>query len=160
MRTRSRAAVLALVVVLGTAFNEAHAADGLISVKSRHTAKETLDRFENAARAKGLNVFARIDHAAAAQKIGRTLRPTELLIFGSPQAGTPLLECGQSIGIDLPLKALAWQDASGQVWLSYNDLRYLEKRHGIRECGDAAQNISRNWRAWHAMQHSRREVNQ
>jgi len=85
-------------------------------------------------------------HTAGAQKIGRALRPTELLIFGSPQAGTPLLLCSQSMGIDLPLKALAWQDDSGQVWLSYNDPLYLQSRHGIRDYGVAAQNI-RNTRA-------------
>jgi uncharacterized protein (DUF302 family) len=144
MKMRLYAAILPFVGMVAFSVSEARAADGFINVKSRHTAKETLDRFENAVRAKGLSVFARIDHAAGAQKIGRALRPTELLIFGSPQAGTPLLECAQTIGIDLPLKALAWQDASGQVWLSYNDPGYLEKRHGTRDCGDAARNISKN----------------
>ena len=117
------------------------AADGLVSVKSRYAVKETIDRCEQTVKAKGLTVFARIDHAAGAQKVGRNLRPTELLIFGSPQAGTPLLECAQSVGIDLPLKVLAWEDAAGQVWLSYNDVQYLEKRHGLRECADVAKKI-------------------
>jgi uncharacterized protein (DUF302 family) len=144
MRTHSIFALLALATTAGATAAAADAADGLINVKSQYTAKETFDRFENAAKAKGLSIFLRVDHAAGAQKIGRTLRPTELLIFGSPQAGTPLLECAQTIGIDLPLKALAWQDSSGQVWLSYNDPQALAKRHGVAQCGDTAQNISKN----------------
>jgi uncharacterized protein (DUF302 family) len=81
-----------------------------------------------------MTVFARIDHAAGAAKVGKVLRPTELLIFGSPQAGTPLMECAQTAGIDLPLKALVWQDASGQVWLSYNDVAQVAARHGAADC--------------------------
>ncbi len=110
------------------------AADGLVVVKSPHAVKETLDRFEAAAKGKGLNIFLRVDHAAGAQKIGKTLRPTELLVFGNPLGGTPLMECAQTAGIDLPLKALAWQDAAGQVWLGYNDPRFLATRHGAVEC--------------------------
>jgi len=75
-----------------------------------------------------------VDHAAGAKKIGKDLRPTELLVFGNPQGGTPLMECAQSAGIDLPLKALAWQDASGQVWLGYNDPQFLAARHGASDC--------------------------
>ncbi len=110
------------------------AADGLVAVKSPHSVKDTLDRFEAAAKGKGLNTFLRLDHAAGAQKIGKPLRPTELLVFGNPQGGTPLMECAQTAGIDLPLKALAWEDASGQVWLGYNDPRFLAARHGAGEC--------------------------
>lgn len=117
------------------------AADGLITVKSPHTVKDTVDRFEAAAKGKGLNIFLRVDHAAGAQKVGKVLRPTELLVFGNPQGGTPLMECAQSAGIDLPLKALAWQDASGQVWLAYNDPQFLVDRHGGRDCGPVAQNL-------------------
>ncbi len=111
-----------------------HAADGMIALKSPHNVKTTLDRFEAAAKERGLNVFLRVDHAAGAQKIGKTLRPTELLVFGNPQGGTPLMECAQTSGIDLPLKALAWQDAAGQVWLGYNDPAYLAKRHAAADC--------------------------
>jgi uncharacterized protein (DUF302 family) len=114
------------------------AAEGLIEVKSAHGVKETITRFEAAARERGLIIFARIDHAAGAQKVGKTLRPTELLIFGNPQGGTPLMECAQTAGIDLPLKALAWEDASGQVWLGYNDPQYLAARHGAKECAAVA----------------------
>ena len=112
----------------------AQAADGVIEVKSPHTAKETMNRFEDLAKKKGLNVFARIDHAAGAAKIGKTLRPTEVLIFGNPLGGTPFMECAQSVGIDLPLKALVWEDASGQAWLGYNDPAFLAQRHGVAQC--------------------------
>lgn len=110
------------------------AADGLVAVKSPHSVKDTLDRLELVAKGRGLNVFLRVDHAAGAQKIGKTLRPTELLVFGNPQGGTPLMECAQTAGIDLPLKALAWQDAAGQVWLGYNDPRFLAARHAAGDC--------------------------
>jgi len=110
------------------------AADGLVAVKSPHNAKATMDKFEALAKERGLNVFARIDHAAGAQRIGKTLRPTEVLIFGNPAGGTPLMECAQSAGIDLPLKALVWEDAQGQAWLGYNDPAWLAKRHEAAAC--------------------------
>lgn len=111
-----------------------NAADGLVEVKSARSAKATMDKLEELAKARGLTVFARIDHAAGAAKVGKTLRPTEVLIFGNPQGGTPFMECAQSVGIDLPLKALAWEDASGQAWLAYNDPAYLAQRHGVAGC--------------------------
>lgn len=120
----------------------AWAVDGLITLKSPHSVKETIDRLEAAAKGKGLNIFVRVDHAAGAKKIGKELRPTELLVFGNPQGGTPLMECAQSIGIELPLKALAWQDASGQVWLGYNTPQYIVKRHDGGDCA-AAGNIAK-----------------
>jgi len=107
------------------------AADGIVAVKSGLAVKETIDRLEATVREKGMTVFVRIDHAAGAAKIGKELRPTELIIFGNPQGGTPLMQCAQSVGIDLPMKALAWQDAAGQVWLGYNDPAYLAKRHEL-----------------------------
>ena len=112
----------------------ASAADGLIAVKSPHSAAITMNRLEDVVKQRGLTVFARIDHAAGAAKISKTLRPTELLIFGNPQGGTPLMECAQSAGIDLPLKALVWEDASNQVWVGYNDPAYLAQRHGAAQC--------------------------
>ena len=112
----------------------AGAADGLVEIKSPHGAKETMNRFEAIAKQRGLNVFARVDHAAGAAKFGKTLRPTEVLIFGHPQGGTPFMECAQSVGIDLPLKALVWEDASSQVWLGYNDPAFLAQRHGVAQC--------------------------
>ena len=110
------------------------AADGLVAIKSPFSAKDTMNRFEENAKQRGLNVFARIDHAAGAAKIGKTLRPTEVLIFGNPQGGTPFMECAQSVGIDLLLKALVWEDAQRQVWLGYNDPAYLAQRHGVAQC--------------------------
>ncbi|MGA8513715.1 MAG: DUF302 domain-containing protein [Burkholderiaceae bacterium] len=112
----------------------AQSADGLISVPSPHSAAQTMARLEALVKERGLNVFARIDHAAGATKVGKTLRPTELLIFGNPQGGTPLMECAQTAGIDLPLKALVWQDEAGKVMLSYNDPEFLAKRHGAASC--------------------------
>lgn len=122
------AALLAGIVTM------ANAADGLVALKSPHSAKATMDRLENVVKQRGLNVFARIDHAAGAARIGKTLRPTEVLIFGNPQGGTPFMECAQSVGIDLPLKALVWEDASAQVWLGYNDPAFLAKRHSAPDC--------------------------
>jgi len=98
-----------------------------------------MNRFEAIAKKKSLNIFARINHTAGAAKIGKTLRPTEVLIFGNPQGGTPFIECGQTVGIDLPLKVLVWEDAAGQVWLGYNDPVYLAKRHGVAECPAAGK---------------------
>lgn len=112
----------------------AHAADGLVAVKSPHSAQDTMNRLEVMVKERGLNVFARVDHAAGAMKVGKTLRPTELLIFGNPQGGTPLMECAQTAGIDLPLKALVWQDEAAQVWLGYNDPAFLGQRHGAAAC--------------------------
>jgi uncharacterized protein (DUF302 family) len=104
---------------------------GLVSLKSTFSVKETLDRLAHAVESKGLTVFCRIDHAANAVEAGLTLRPTEVLIFGNGKGGTPLMVANQTIGIDLPLKALAWEDTAGQTWLTYNDPVWLTVRHGI-----------------------------
>ena len=90
-----------------------------------------MDRLAAAVTSRGISIIARIDHAAAAAAVGMELRPTEVLIFGNPQAGTPLMQAVQTIGIDLPLKALVWQDESGAAWLAYNDPRWLAERHGV-----------------------------
>ncbi len=110
------------------------AADGFIAVKSPHGPKETMDRLEVVLKDKGMTIFARVDHAAGAAKVGKQLRPTEVLIFGNPQGGTPFMECSQTVGIDLPQKALVWTDESGQVWLGYNDPAYVASRHGVPQC--------------------------
>src|SRR5215475_8049549 len=107
------------------------AVDGLITLRSSFDPKETMTRLEAEIRARGMTVFAHVDHAAGAAAVGMTLRPTDLLIFGAAKGGTPLMQQVQSIGIDLPLKALVWQDASGTTWLSYNDPGWLAKRHGL-----------------------------
>ncbi len=131
---RAGAVLLAVVPLLGPAPAGAAQPDGLVALKSPRGATETLDRLEAIVKEKGLNVFARIDHAGGAAKIGKTLRPTAVLIFGNPQGGTPLMECAQSAGIDLPLKALVWEDASSQVWLAYNDPAWIAARHGAAQC--------------------------
>jgi len=107
------------------------AADGLISLPSNYSAAETTARLEAEIKAKGLTVFAHVDHAAGAAIVGMPLRPTDLLIFGNAKGGTPLMQSVQSIGIDLPLKALVWQDSSGKTWLSYNDPAWLAARHAL-----------------------------
>jgi len=112
----------------------AWSADGLVEVRSPYGARETMDRLEGILKQKGMTIFARVDHAAGAAKVGKKLRATELLIFGNPQGGTPLMECSQTAGIDLPLKALVRQDESGQVWLGYNDPAFLAARHGAAQC--------------------------
>jgi uncharacterized protein (DUF302 family) len=106
-------------------------ADGLIVVQSSHGPAETMARLVAEIKAKGLTVFARIDHASGAKEVGLPLRPTELLIFGNAKGGTPLMQSNQEIGLDLPLKALVWQDASNDTWISYNDPAWLAKRHGL-----------------------------
>jgi uncharacterized protein (DUF302 family) len=128
--------VLCSIIVLAfvTFGSLAAAADGMVVVKSPYSAKDTMNRLEEIVKKRGLSVFARIDHAAGAAKIGKVLRPTEILIFGNPQGGTPLMECAQSAGIDLPLKALVWEDATSQVWLGYNDPAFLAQRHGVAQC--------------------------
>jgi uncharacterized protein (DUF302 family) len=116
------------------------AADGLITIESRYGPEETMNRFEAEVRARGMTVFAHIDHAAGAAAVGLPLRPTELLIFGNAQTGTPLMQSTQTLGIDLPLKALVWQDSSGAAWLSYNGPAFLAHRHGL----DGAANTTVN----------------
>jgi uncharacterized protein (DUF302 family) len=104
---------------------------GLVSRVSPYPVTETLDRLEAVLKSKGVKIFARIDHAAEAQGAGMSLRPTQLLIFGNPKAGTPLMRANPSIGLDLPMKALAWQDAQGLVQLTWNSPEYLTGRHGL-----------------------------
>jgi uncharacterized protein (DUF302 family) len=134
----TRRSVFALSAAMCLWGVQAMAADGLTTVRSGYGPKETMDRLEADVKAKGLTVFARVDHTAGAAAVGLTLRPTELLIFGNAKGGTPLMQSVQMIGIDLPLKALVWQDASGATWLSYNDPSWLAQRHGLGHEVDAA----------------------
>jgi uncharacterized protein (DUF302 family) len=110
--------------------------NGLTTVASRFSVGETLDRLTAAITSAGLLVFARINHASNAQEVGLTLRPTELLIFGHPKGGTPLMQDKQTAGIDLPVKALVWEDEEGRVWLTYNEAGWLATRH---ELGDSSK---------------------
>jgi uncharacterized protein (DUF302 family) len=105
--------------------------EGLTSIRSSFDPKETIDRLEAEIRGQGLTIFARIDHAAGAAEVGLTLRPTELIIFGNARGGTPLIQSVQTIGIDLPLKALVWEDAASKTWISYNEPNWIAQRHGI-----------------------------
>lgn len=121
----------------------AYGDDGMVHVKSPHDVQVTTDRLENALKEKGMTVFMRLDHAQGAQKIGSELRPTQLVVFGNPKVGTALMQCSQSVGIDLPLKALIWQDKSGHVWISYNDPKFLARRHQIKGCDQVIQNVEK-----------------
>ena len=111
----------------------ANADNGLITAKSPYPVDETLDRFEAAVTNRGMMIFARIDHAEGAAKVGKELQPTVVLIFGNPAIGTLLMQSTQTAAIDLPLKLLAWEDDGGQVWIAYNDPDYLVKRHAITD---------------------------
>jgi uncharacterized protein (DUF302 family) len=105
--------------------------EGLTSIQSRFDPKETMNRLVAEINATGMTVFARIDHAAGATEVGLTLRPTELIIFGNARGGTPLMQAAQTIGIDLPLKALVWEDAAGKTWISYNEPKWIVQRHHV-----------------------------
>jgi uncharacterized protein (DUF302 family) len=105
--------------------------NGLVTIASTDSVQETIDRVETIVKAKGLKVFARIDHAAGAKEVGLALRPTLLLIFGNAKGGTPLMQAEQQTGIDLPLKVLAWQDSAGKTWLGYNDPHWIAQRHAL-----------------------------
>jgi|SRR6478736_7252603 uncharacterized protein (DUF302 family) len=110
--------------------NETHI-EGLTIIASNFGPKETMDRLETEIRTGGMEVFARIDHATGAVDVGLNLRPTELIIFGNAHGGTPLMQSAQTIGIDLPLKALVWEDAAAKTWISYNEPKWIVQRHGV-----------------------------
>lgn len=129
--------VLLLLFAAGAA-----AQSGLRHVQSKHDVATTADRLENVLGEKGMNVFARIDHAAGAAKVGKDLPPTELVIFGNPKVGTPLMQCSRSVAIDLPQKALIWKDKTGKVWLTYNDPGYLAQRHATGECNGVIKKVT------------------
>lgn len=126
------------------------AADGLIMVKSHHSVAATADKLEAALSNNGMKIMNRINHAAGAESVNMELRSTEVVIFGNPKAGTPLMQCSQTVAVDLPQKALIWEDENGQVWLGYNDPQYLKTRHAIEGCdpvlakvGAALENFAR-----------------
>jgi uncharacterized protein (DUF302 family) len=137
-----RVFVMSLLLVLSC---PSWGADGVIAVTSPYQVGHTMDRLESLVTARGMTVFARIDHAAGAATVGKALRPTQLLIFGNPAGGTPFMVCAQTVAIDLPLKMLAWKDEVGQVWLAYNDPVFIARRHGVEDCpivGTIAQVLS------------------
>lgn len=138
MRKMSILALL-LFITLPTAYADS----GLISVKSAHSVGKTIDRLEALLKKKGMTVFKRVNHTAGGKNVGIEIRPTEVLIFGNPKVGTPLMQCAQTAAIDLPQKALAWEDENGQVWLTYNDPQYMAKRHGISGCEKVLKKITK-----------------
>jgi uncharacterized protein (DUF302 family) len=113
---------------------------GIIDKPSNHSVDQTVENLKDILQSKGIKLFALIDHSGEAEKVGIKMRPTKLLIFGSPKAGTPLMLAAPSVAIDLPLKILVWQDDQGKVWVSFNSLEYLKERHGLPQ--DVLQNIS------------------
>ena len=117
------------------------AGDGLITVASAYPVAETVDRLAAAAEAAGMTVFARVDHAAGAAEAGMPLRPTELILLGNPRGGTPLMQDGQTVGIDLPLRAPAWEDGDGRVWVTTNDTAWIAARHGLGQASAAAVSV-------------------
>ena len=134
MRILLIAAISILLIVMLSSLSFAPSekpGDGLIKVKSHHSVKQTADRFESLIKEKGITLFIRINHSENAKRVEKELRPTELLIFGNPNLGTPLMHAKQSVAIDLPQKALVWEDETGQVWIAYNDPQYMVKRHSI-----------------------------
>ena len=117
------------------------AGNGLVNVKSSHSVNETADRLEQILKTKGMKVFIRIDHSAGARGVGIALRPTQLVVFGNPKVGAPLMQCSQSMAIDLPQKALIWEDERGDVWLTTNDPQYLADRHDMEGCQDVLAKV-------------------
>lgn len=124
---------LSILILILLYSSVALATDGLITKKSAHTVAVTIDRLENLLKKKGITIVTRWSHNKGAEKVGIPLRPTELLIFGNPKLGTHFFTSNQTAGIDLPLKAIAWEDEKGNVWLSYNDPAYIAKRHNIND---------------------------
>jgi uncharacterized protein (DUF302 family) len=121
----------------------AAASDGLVNVPSTFNVEKTADRMESVLLEKGMTIFNRIKHSEGAANVGIELRKTELIIFGNPKVGSPLMKCQQSVAIDLPQKALIWEDDNAKVWISYNDPRYLEKRHNIIGCEEVISKIEK-----------------
>jgi uncharacterized protein (DUF302 family) len=119
------------------------AADGVVNIPSSFNVEETADRMESILNEKGMTIFKRIKHSEGASKVGIELRKTELIIFGNPKVGSPLMQCQQSVAIDLPQKALIWEDDKSKAWISYNDTRYLKKRHNISGCEEIISKIEK-----------------
>jgi uncharacterized protein (DUF302 family) len=140
MTSIRRLVILITAATLAGCAGMADTGSGMVVLKSPYNAADTVSRLEAQIRQRNLAVVARVDHAAGAQRVNQTLRPTEVIIFGNPQAGTPLMLCAQGVGIDLPMKALVWVDAQAQTWLGYNDPLWLVRRHGGGDCA-AAENV-------------------
>ncbi|MFO7938730.1 MAG: DUF302 domain-containing protein [Bacteroidales bacterium] len=138
-----RTFLFTILVVLITTVSSCSTSEGMIDVKSSFGVKETGDRLESALKEKGMTLFNRVQHSKAAKEIGIELRDTELLIFGNPKVGSPLMKCQQRAAIDLPQKALIWEDSDGNTWISYNDPRHLKKRHDLSNCEEVITKIEK-----------------
>lgn len=121
---------------------ESHNSEFLVSIKSNHSVTHTADRFADLVKEKGLTLFARINHADNAAKVDLTLSPTEVILFGNPLVGTKLMQCAPTMAIDLPQKALVWQDEAGDTRIAYNNPEYLKHQHGIEGCDEILQKVS------------------
>jgi len=141
-RVLAFALAVGLAAGLGWSGQAVADAAGVVKKKSAHSVQDTIDRLDAILREKGLTIFAKVDHAAGGQKAGLALRPTSLLIFGNPKLGTPLMQSNQTIGLDLPQKALAFEDANGDVYLVYNDPSYLAARHAIADKADVFKKVT------------------
>lgn len=129
------------IIALSASFSVV-ASDGLVKYESNYSVKETADRFEDIAKSKGLTLFARVDHQKNAASVNLELRPTEVIIFGNPKVGTPLMQCAQDVAIDLPQKVMVSEDDNKKVWLTYNNPTYLMERHQIQGCDEVIKKIS------------------
>lgn len=120
----------------------AFASDGIINVESRHTVEQTANKLEKVLLTKGMKIFQRVKHSDGAKTVGININPTELIIFGNPKVGAPLMKCAPTVAIDLPQKAVIWQDSKNRVWISYNDPAYLKQRHNIQGCDKVLAKVS------------------
>ena len=133
--------LLILIALLPLSFS-ALAAQGMVNVKSTHSVNDTANKLEKILKSKGMTIFNRVQHSQAAKKVGIAINPTQLIIFGNPKIGSKLMQCAPTVAIDLPQKALIWQDEKQQVWISYNDPKYLQKRHSIEGCDVILHKVS------------------
>ncbi|HGY9588862.1 TPA: DUF302 domain-containing protein [Vibrio harveyi] len=134
--------VITVGLVVALASFSTLAEESVIRVASQHSVQDTANKFVQIAQGKGLNVFARVNHQENAAKVDMTLRPTEVIVFGNPKVGTPLMQCAQEVAIDLPQKVLVYEDVEGKTWLAYNNPMYLKERHGIEECDEVLTKVS------------------
>lgn len=118
------------------------AAEGVINIASSHSVNQTANKLEKILLSKGMTIFKRVKHSEGAKSVGIHINPTELIIFGNPKAGSPLMKCAPTVAIDLPQKALIWQDSMNKVWISYNDPAYLKQRHNIQGCDKVLTKVS------------------
>jgi len=142
MKVWTRIPILAALLILPLAAIGADGADGMVTTQSNYSVAMTADKLVSTLKSKGMTVMNRINHTEGASKAGLELRPTEVVIFGNPKVGTPLMQCAQSVAIDLPQKALIWEDSEGTVWLGYNDPEYLKQRHNIEGCDEVIAKIA------------------